>query len=296
MGVYLSRGRRSKRPHTRYETATPSLDAGKCRQRAERAFVQIKAARELHLDGMHALARAPVFLSRETASVRVIVTNTPPTGARVRLDCIDELGVGALSAAGTGDDIGSELESPPLATTASRSRRCRPALDARHGVSGEDYGHAEKGELALDDGGELAVIGSPNQRQSLLELDGRQAATQRLLTVAGSTPDEAVLHANVGSPAFYDVAIDVTFGSIDVDDVSRDPADEHRRSNSRSILVERVHEEVSVSCDRAGRCRKRLEKTSFEFEPRVGYFNDDGELGPTGIDPIERRAHALKKP
>lgn len=138
------------------------------------------------------------------------------------------------------------------------------------------------------------MIGSPNQRQSLLELDGREAATQRLLTVAGSTPDEAVLHANVAAPAFYDVAIDVTFGSIDVYDVSRHAANEHRRSNGRGILVERVHEEVSVSCDCTGRSRERLEETSFELEPRMGHFNDDGELRPAGINPIERRAHALK--
>lgn len=60
---------------------------------------------------MHALARAPVSLGRETASVRVVVTNTPATGVRVRLDCIDELRIGALSAAGTRDDIGPEIES-----------------------------------------------------------------------------------------------------------------------------------------------------------------------------------------
>jgi hypothetical protein len=60
-------------------------------------------------------------------------------------------------------------------------------------------------------------------------------------------------------------------------------------------LIKRVDEEISVSRDRAGRSRKRLKEASFELEPRVGHFDDDGELRPAGINPIERRAHALRK-
>lgn len=257
-----------------HECSTPRSHGLESLGRSESLLVQVQPSCELDLDGVDLLRRKAVVLRRVPAGVRIVVPQHPSLRARQRLDRVEKPLVGRGHSARSWDDV--------CTVPSHTAARTDGSIHARHRMRRHHNGYSETLPLALYDCCESCVVRAPHLIQAIAQLQATQLAREGRLPLARRTPNEPVLHVDVGARTLDDVVIDVAFRPIEVNHVPRCPGHEKRRPLGGRLIVERVDVEIaSRPSARAGAIMgsRNWGGTSM---PECGISTTIGDSGPTG--------------